>query len=141
MTARLPPELRAIRGTSRRDRDAPQPPASLLPRVSSPPAPPSFLTNQEAIAEWNRSSAALAACGLLREGSLAALAHYCHLHGALVDAYARGSTPPAAYYTALRNFAASLGLVLPPTSRLSDPAKSANRFAKYKRLPAPLTGA
>lgn len=138
MTTRIPSEVRALRGTSRRDRNATPPaPATLLPRVLTPPPPPAWLTHPAAIEEWSRASTALSGCGLLRDGSLATLGHYCHLHGALVDAYDRNETPRAAYLSAFRNLAASLGLVLPPMSRAPDPAKTVNRFAKFKKCHPP----
>ena len=138
MTARLPPEVRALRGTSRRDRNATPPaPATLLPRCPTAPPPPAWLTHPAAIEEWSRASTALSACGLLHDGSYATLGHYCHLHGALVDAYARNATPPAAYLSAFRNLAAALGLVLPPMTRVPDPAKPPNPFAKFKKLHGP----
>lgn len=138
MTARIPPELRALRGTSRRDRNATPPAtATLLPRVERTPAPPAWLTHPAAREEWERASAALTACGLLRDGALATLGHYCRLHGTLVDAYERGATPPASYLSAFRNLAASLGLVLPPMTRAPDTAKPLNRFAKFKKLHPP----
>lgn len=138
MTARLPAEIRAMRGTRRKDRDTPPAPSTLLPAVTIAPAPPSWLTHPEGIAEWTRAAGALVACGLLREGSLATLGHYARLHAAMVDAYDRGEAPPAAYYAALRNLAASLGLVRPPASRTPTPATRVNPFAKFKRpLPGP----
>ena len=135
MTARLPPEVRALRGTRRPDRDTSPAPATLLPRVTTPPAPPSWLTDPEAIAEWSRASTALAAVGLLHAGALSVLAHYCRLHSHMAAAADRGEAVPAAYYGALRNLASSLGLVLPPTARTPTEPKAVNPFTKFKRLP------
>jgi len=135
MTARLPAEVRALRGTTRKDRDVTPAPATLLPAVTTAPPAPGWLTHPEGIAEWTRAARALVACGLLREGSLATLGHYAQLHAAMTDAYARAEAPPAAYYAALRNLAASLGLVLPPTARTPTEPKAVNPFTKFKRLP------
>jgi len=105
-----PPQLKAVAGTGRKDRDTPADDAVELPLVANYPDPPDWLPNPHAVKEWHRLVPILMANRLLTEASLGPLAHLCGLHGKIVQLYAAGEAPTASMTGTLRNLHNDFGL-------------------------------
>ncbi|HDZ55382.1 MAG TPA: hypothetical protein ENI17_05985 [Pseudomonas xinjiangensis] len=105
---RKPPQLKAIAGTGRKDREVAD--ALDLPLVESLPSAPDWLPNAHAVKEWDRLVSILMANKLLTEAALGPLAHMCALHGKIVQLYAAGEAPTASLTGTLRNFQNDFGL-------------------------------
>lgn len=109
MTARKPPSLKLIAGTSRGDRAAPDGPA--LPAIDSVPPAPNWLPNAHATREWKRLAPVLVINRLLHAGNISAFAQLCALHGKLVSMWSAGETPNASLLSAYRGLSGELGLL------------------------------
>ena len=130
MTSFKPQALKVLSGTVRKDRVR-----TIVdwPLVTEPPAPPDWLDNRHAIAEWARLTQILLANRMLTTTALSALAHLCAWHGAIVSAYEKGETPPAAAITALRGLCADFGLTPVAQTRVSPSSEAAkvNPFLEF----------
>lgn len=109
---RKPTALKVLQGTARPDRAREEPDFNL---VDGHPECPSWLTDPEAVAEWERLVGILTPVRVLSAADLTALAHLCALHGAVLDGYRSGEPPKAAQLTQLRLFLTEFGLT--PASR------------------------
>lgn len=105
---RKPAQLKAVAGTSRKDREVPV--EVELPLVDEAPAVPDWMPNAHAIKEWNRLVTILMANKLLTDAALSPLAHMCALHGKIVQLYAAGEAPTASMSGTLRNLQNDFGL-------------------------------
>jgi hypothetical protein len=122
--------LKIIAGTARPDRAVPAPIVTLT-ALDEVPAPPEFLPNGHAVAEWRRLAPVLVANKLLHAGNLHALALLCGLHGRIVQLWSAGEAPQAATVGQLRALLSDLGLSgmrLPPA-----PPGPRNRFSLHGR--------
>ena len=130
-----PPALKVIAGTDQPCRMGGA--AAALPEVKDETAPPDWLTQADAVAEWARVEPMLRASRVLTEGDLTALAHLCQLHGACVKLYRAGLEPTAAQLTQLRTFYAEFGLTPSSRSRVSSggPKDDGNPFGRNGRRP------
>lgn len=124
MTARRHDHLKLLSGTGRPDRAAPETPA--LPVLDAVPSAPPWLTNIDAVKEWNRLAGVLVANRLLHDGNISVFAQLCALHGRLVQIWNDRETPTAALLAGYRSLSASLGLL---GMALSAHADKPNRFA------------
>jgi hypothetical protein len=127
---RLPPKLKSIRGTARPSRDN----AILGAPVAELPAPPAWIKNPAAIAEWYRLAGILVPLKVLTEPALNLLAHACALHGALVDQWAAGQLPAAHHMAQLRYMLKDLGVSYGNIS--CEHGAKPNRFSKNGRRPS-----
>lgn len=108
MTARRPPVLKLLAGTSRPDRAAPE--GSALPALDGVPPAPGWMKNPHARREWRRLAPVLTANKLLTAGNLGIFVQLCALQGKLVETWAAGETPTAALVNAYRLLCNELGL-------------------------------
>lgn len=127
-----PPALKAVAGTTRKDREPAHPPVD-LPILSTVPAAPDWLPNAHAIKEWDRLAAILTANQLLTEGGLSALGMMCALHGKIVQLYAAGEAPTASMAGTLRNMINDFGLTPVAQGKVSPvaPEGEGNAFKKH----------
>lgn len=126
---RKPNHLKAISGSA----EPPSPEPVVLPVPPSVPAPPAWLKNEHAVAEWLRLAPMLHRTGLLTDGGVNAFAVLCAVHGTIVDTYSKGGAPTGhtiAQYRALVN---DFGLTPGAQGRVKAGAPDApkNRFAKF----------
>lgn len=136
MPARKPKSLKLIAGTARPDRPEPARIVTLAP-LEEVPAPPDFLPNGHAVAEWQRLAPVLVANKLLHPGNLHALAVLCGLHGRIVQLWSAGEAPQAALVSQYRALLSDCGLSsmrLPPVN-----PSSANRFLAHGLKPKDLS--
>lgn len=133
---RKPTSLKIIAGTNRPDR-APLVDPLALPLVDAVPSPPDWLPNGHAVREWERLARILHANRLLTDAGLSALGVLCAVHGALVQAWSAGVTPPAALLAQYRALSGDFGLTPAAQGKVRAPAgpASTNRFARF--LPRP----
>ncbi len=103
-----PATLKSISGTMRGG-DAAKP-ANLLPPIADIPAPPDWLPNCHAVAEWNRLAPLLVANKLLTEGGLSPLGNLCAIHGKMVQLWAAGEAPVASMVAQYRSLINDFGL-------------------------------
>ena len=97
-------------------------------------APPNWLTNADAVAEWDRLYGLLKANRVLTVGDLTMLAHLCRLHGSIVRRTRAGMDVPSASEAQNRTNYAEFGLT--PSSRtrvLAGEARRKNKFADRGR--------
>ena len=128
MTARRPPVLKLLAGTSRPDRAAPE--GSALPALDGVPPAPGWMTNPHARREWRRLAPILTANKLLTAGNLGIFVQLCALQGRLVETWVDGATPTAALLMTHRAHCVSLGLLgMTPLPA----AKPGNAFTNNKR--------
>jgi hypothetical protein len=127
---RLPANLKAIRGTARPSRDD----TILVQPVDVLPAPPTWLKNPAAIAEWHRLTNILVPAGILNEAALSLLAHACALHGALQNQWASGEVPQGHHLAQLRHMLRELGIIYGNAS--TEHGAKPNRFSKNGRRPS-----
>ena len=128
--SRTPRHLRLLKGTLRpcRDGGADQSAKPTLPPVDQA-APPDWLTDARAVAEWQRLSRIMLANRLLTEGNRDMLAHLCMLISRFADIWSAGRIPPAALLAQYRVLSGSLHLsALNLTA--AAPGKPENRFSK-----------
>jgi hypothetical protein len=128
--AKSPRTLRLLKGTLQRCRD--DAPEMGLPMIDGVPTPPSWMTNLDAVKEFQRLAPILAANRLLTQGNVPILGQYCAMHGRLVEMWAAKMTPTASFLNAFRAFANGLGLTsmrLPavPTTKPNIFAENAKR--------------
>jgi len=126
MTARKPDSLKLVTGTFRPDRAAPGP---ALPALDAVPERPSWLTDVNAVKEWQRLVTVMAANKLLNAGNVGLLAQLCALHGLLVKIWAAGNVPTAALIASYRGLSGCLGLL--SMSMPASPGAKPNRFLKH----------
>lgn len=124
-----PPNLKAIAGTARKDRELPA--GVDLPLVESAPPAPDWLPNAHAVKEWDRLATILVANKLLAEADLGTLAHLCALHGKIVQLYAAGESPGASMVGTLRTLQSDFGLSPVARGKVTPSGDSgkANKFA------------
>ena len=140
MTEKTPANVAFLRATNRPDRlsgdTAPIVNAALL---ESAPPPPLWLPNHHAVTEWVRLAPILIEMKVLTEGSLAALAQLCAVHGIIVQQYQANVPPGASMIGTLRNLHNDFGLS--PASqgkvRGDQPSEQpkANSFGRTGRKP------
>lgn len=129
--------LKVISGTNQPCRAAP-PPAVELPPVIDVPAPPKWLKNRHAIAEWKRLAPILTANKLLTEGGLSAFGHMCALHGEVVELWVAGESPTASLISTLQSMINDFGLTPVAQGKVKphgDEGKKANKFASNGKRP------
>ena len=99
-----------------------------FPVIQSEVECPQWL-NPDGQEEWNRIVPLLLMAKHMTEADYASLAHYCDLHGWVVDQRKRGNDVPASQYTQLRAYAVEFGLT--PKSRMAptQESKKGNKFA------------
>src|SRR5689334_19172274 len=104
---RLPPRLKVLTGSYRRDRDAH---AVELGVTEGTPTPPAWLP-PDAVAVWNETWPRVAGLKLVGKQDAGVFANYCALTAALARAW-RGNTapPPAALLSEHRKVSELLGL-------------------------------
>jgi len=126
--AKQPRHLKSIKGTLRRGRVAPETPP--LPALGAAPTPPRWLTNADAVREWQRLAPILTANRLLHAGNVGLLAQLAAVHGRLVEIWTTGAKPNAALVATYRRLLNSLGLLgwHPPAA--APAAAPANKFAR-----------
>jgi hypothetical protein len=107
MPSRAPHHLKLLRGTARRDRQAPDTPS--LEPIRSLPEAPAWLS-PAAREVFNRIGAALVACNAANTGTPDLLASYSALTAHIASCWSSGSAPPAALITSHRQLAHALNL-------------------------------
>jgi hypothetical protein len=127
MTARKSDHLKLLAGTSRRDRAAPEGPG--LPALDGVPSPPSWMTDINAVREWNNLAPLLVTNKLLSLGNSVLLAHLCMLSSRFAATWASGATPTAALLRVHRALASDLGLV-----HLNVPAPAADKPNRFRLI-------
>ena len=139
--AKKPATLKAVAGTTRKDRAAPA--AADLPTVTEVPKAPDWLPNAHAVKEWNRLAPILVANKLLTEGGTSALGVLCATHGNIVQLYAAGLAPVASMLSQYRNLINDFGLTPVAQGKVKPvgdaPAK--NAFSQNGRRPTGTGGA
>lgn len=125
-----PPNLKAISGTARKDREAP-PPVD-LPLVTAIPEAPEWLPNAHAVNEWNRLAPLLHANKLLTEVALSPLAHLCALHGKIVQLWAAGEAPTGHLYAQYRALVMEFGMTPVAQGKVQSAGEKpkGNKFAQ-----------
>lgn len=126
---RKPPQLKAISGTIRKDRD--EGTALNLPTVEGLPDAPKWLPNVNAVLEFNRLAAILFNNRLLTEGAVSSLGHLAALHGTLVQQWTAGKCPSGHLMAQYRNLINDFGLTPVSSSKIGGGAsiKKSNKFA------------
>lgn len=128
-----PTHLKAVAGTSRRDREPA--PVVELPTISEVPDPPDWLPNMHAANEWRRLAPVLVNNKLLTEAGLMAFGHLCALHGKLVQLWAAGESPTGHMLSQYRALINDFGLTPVAQGKVKtagdDP--KANPFQKNRR--------
>lgn len=132
MTQSKPPELKALAGTGRPDREQ-NSIASLLPRLDVVPSPPEWLTDPIAVREWAELAPMLVSCRVLRASMCSTLGHLCQLHSALIHGYRSGEPPRAALVAAYTRLAGLFGLTAVDSRRLPTPEKTRDE-GKFSRV-------
>lgn len=126
--SKKPRQLKAIAGTERRDREAPE--GLKFDTLSEAPEAPDWLPNAHAVKEWDRCAPILAANHLLTELNVSMLGHLCALHGKIVQLYSAGESPTAHLCSQYQKLCGDFGL--PPSSwtkiKPNDPEKPGNPF-------------
>lgn len=133
-----PSHLKAVAGTSRKDRE-PDGPVVEFEVVSEVPASPDWLPNGHAIKEFNRLAPILHASRLLTEAGVQALAHMCVLHGKIVQLYAAGEAPVASMISQYRNLINDFGLTPMAQGKVrpsGETDKPASKFSGIGKRPA-----
>jgi hypothetical protein len=132
---RKPDDMKLLHGTWRPDRAAPD--HVQLPLVEGMPLPPAWLTNVYGLEEWQRLVPILVANRLLTHASLATFAHFCALHGALVQLTIAGTVPQASLLAQYRALANDFALTYAGQQKLPPPAPLAagrtNPFAEFAK--------
>jgi len=131
-----PPNLKAIAGTKRPDRDGILGGVAVdLPLVNEVPLPPDWLPNVHAMKEWERLAPILVANKLLTQAGLSALGILCSLHGKIVQLFAAGETPHASLVAQQRGLMNDFGLTPASQGKVKPGAETdpGNKFAKNGR--------
>lgn len=94
------------------------------------PAPPSWMVNVHAVAEWNRLAPLLVVNKLLTEQALSTLGHLCNIHGELVRLSSAGMAPTGHMLAQYRALANDFGLTPVAQGKVRSGAepKKANPF-------------
>lgn len=108
---------RKLEGKERPSRDYPEPD---LPEFSTL-APPDWVFEDRAVAEWHRVVRIMGAVGVLSEADATVLGHYCNLHGRMV---AEMDEVTAAMLTQFRLYATEFGLTPASRSRVGGGKKA-----------------
>ena len=129
--------MKALSGTERADRKLDHTVEFPAPELGES-EPPNWLTNPDAVAEWDRLYPLLEASRILTAGDLTMLAHLCRLHGSIVQKARAGVDVPSSAEAQNRTNYAEFGLT--PSSRTRVPAappvKKKNKFAELRATPA-----
>lgn len=123
---KTPDEHKRMRGTDQKCRMSPT--IVEFPKETKPLPAPEWLKHEQSILEWGRLVRLLQLAKILTKADLTALAHYCDLHGDIIDRRQRRADVPMSMYSQLRGFQADFALN--PKSRIAPgagPGKS-NRF-------------
>lgn len=129
-----PAHLKAIDGTTRKDRGAPED-TIRYPALEVVPPPPDWLVNAHARQEFLRLAPILSQNKLLTEVNLSALANLCAIHGVMVTAWAAGGFPPAAIIAQFRQLCSEFGITPMSQGRIKAPgaAPEQNKFSSNGR--------
>lgn len=128
---RRPEHLKALIGTARPDRAIGG--VVVAAPLHAPPEPPSWLTDDAALAEWHRLTPRLVACRLLTESMTTTLAHLCAAHGAIVAIYERNQEPRAALIAQYARLAGEFGLTPISSSKIGGAApRTENKFVQFR---------
>lgn len=123
-----PRQLKAIAGTERKDREAPE--GVKFDTLSDVPPAPEWLPNAHAVKEWDRCAPILVANNLLTELNLSMLGVMCALLGKIVQLFNAGESPTAHLLSQYNKFCNDFGL--PPSSwtkiKPGEPEKPGNPF-------------
>jgi len=133
-----PSHLKAVAGTTRKDR-APASPLPEIPAIECIPSAPDWLLNAHAINEWKRLAAILTANKLLTEGGLSALGMLCNLHGEIVRQTSVGMMPPAHLFAQYRAMVNDFGLTPVAQGKVKpsgETEKPASKFSGIGKRPA-----
>jgi len=115
-----PRHLKAIDGTTRKDRGAPED-TIRYPVLEVVPPAPDWLVNHHARQEYLRLAPILSKHKLLTEANLSALANLCAIHGIMVTAWAANSFPPAALIAQFRQLCSEFGITPMSQGRIKAP--------------------
>ena len=102
-------------------------------------APPNWLTNADAVAEWDRLYPLLEANRVLTTADVTMLAHLCRLHGSTVRRTRAGMDVSSSSEAQLRAYYSEFGLT--PSSRtrvLASTSPKKNKFSGRGRTPKTL---
>ena len=129
------PHLKAIAGTSRADREAPE--SVALPSIEAVPKPVDWLPNAHAVKEWERLAPILVANKILSEADLSAFGHMCALHGKMVQLWAAGEAPTGHMVAQYNALAGAFGLSPAWRSKVkpSGNKDEGNKFSAFKKSP------
>jgi phage terminase small subunit len=139
MSRPVPPHLKVLAGTDRKDRASISEIQIEEPICEIPP-PPLWLNNH-GIKEWLRLAPILIEKELLTDGSLSALAQLCALHGNIVQMYCAQVVPNAAMLGTLRNMMNDFGLTPASQGKVkgaptgTPDEKPKNRFSSVGKRP------
>lgn len=98
--------------------------------------PPDWLQHDASKEQWETLVPLLQAAKILTQVDLTALAHYCDLHGTIIDMRQRRADVPMAMYAQLRGFQADFALN--PKSRIAPNVPTtakANAFNGRGKMP------
>lgn len=90
---------------------------------------PEWFEHDHSISEWERLIPLLQIAKILTPADLASLAHYCDIHGCIIDMRMRRIPVPMSMYTQLRGYQADFALN--PKSRIA-PGGGASKSNKFK---------
>ena len=128
-----PDHIKVVSGTDQPCRMNPEAPE--FPSLEDEFQPPAWLTNRDALAEWDRTALMLKKSGVLTAADLSMLAALCQTYGEYVDMVTRRIQVPAAFLTQMRMLYAEFGMS--PASRSTVKAKpdeaSKNPFSRNGR--------
>jgi phage terminase small subunit len=127
---RKPEALKALQGTTRKDRKKEE----VAFRLMDSNEPPPELMGPEAIALWHTMSEELMRLNLFAVADVPSLVTYCNTYQSMIIYWREGSSPPGNLLTQFRQLANEFGAT--PASRskpvpVADDKKSANPFAKF----------
>ena len=129
-----PSTLKAIAGTTRKDRESGGAPVDMV-TLSAAPEPPDWLPNAHAVKEWRRLAPILVANKLLTEAGLSALGTLCALHGKLVQLWAAGESPNGAMLRQYRSLINDFGLTPVAQGKVKavGEAPAENPFTRFNK--------
>jgi len=130
---RKPEVLKLISGTNQPCRVREE---VAMPKVDRVPDPPAWLTNPDALEEWDRLAPQLFAVGLLTGPAVSPLAILCGTFGAIVAAMAEGQIN-SALINSYRAFCGDFGMTPASASKVKPvEQKRANAFTRNGQRPA-----
>lgn len=139
MTRKIPPKLKVLSGTFRKDRDSGAV-VELTPLDRIPNAP-DWLPNAHAVKEFDRLAQILHANKMLNEASVMGLATLCALHGKIVQQFAAGTMPTGHMISQYRMLLNDFGLTPMAQGKIKqqpDDGKKENKFSQNGQRPRPL---